>query len=249
MAQTRIIPSKPAMLLLGSRKTLIVTDVHIGFEGMMAANDVFIGKNSTTQNTASELTELICSENPDHLVLLGDVKSGTGRISRQEWDEVPGFFEDVAKHCKVSVVPGNHDANIHRLLPKSVSLTSPMGLVEENVLLTHGHVMPPESIAHVEKIIMGHIHPVFFHGDSVLNGQRVWVSIRTDKQCIFPNSAGMLEITVMPSFNKYLYATQRQSHARPISPIIGRLATVGSARIVTLDGMILGNESMLEHVI
>jgi len=38
MLQTRIIPSKPALILEGEKKTLIVTDAHIGFEGNMASN-------------------------------------------------------------------------------------------------------------------------------------------------------------------------------------------------------------------
>ena len=32
MLQTRIIPSKPALILEGKKKNLIVTDIHLGFE-------------------------------------------------------------------------------------------------------------------------------------------------------------------------------------------------------------------------
>ena len=32
MLQTRIVPSKPALILEGEKKNLIVTDIHIGFE-------------------------------------------------------------------------------------------------------------------------------------------------------------------------------------------------------------------------
>jgi len=62
-----------------------------------------------------------------------------------------------------------------------------------------------ENFSHVDKIIMGHVHPVFFQEDSVINGQRVWVSIKTKKEKIFPNKSGELEITIIPSFNKYCY--------------------------------------------
>ena len=47
MLQTRIVPSKPALILEGKKKNLIVTDIHIGFENSMASNEIFIGKNST----------------------------------------------------------------------------------------------------------------------------------------------------------------------------------------------------------
>ena len=96
---------------------------------------------------------------------------------------------------------------------------------------------------------MGHIHPVFFQEDSVLNGQRVWISMKTEKQKIFPSTSGEIEITVIPSFNRYFYATHKKYYKKSISPIIEKIKNVESAKIVTLDGTIIGNESMLENVL
>ncbi|MEK0336274.1 MAG: hypothetical protein QQN41_02440, partial [Nitrosopumilus sp.] len=59
MLQTRIIPSKPALILEGEKKSLIVTDIHIGFENTLASNEIFIGKNSTINETIQELLEMI----------------------------------------------------------------------------------------------------------------------------------------------------------------------------------------------
>lgn len=249
MLQTQIIPSQPAMVLLGQKKSLLVTDIHIGFENSLAANEIYVGKNSTIHHTVAELSELIRGKKPDCVILLGDVKSSIKRTTRQEWDDIPLFFEKIQELCDVVLVPGNHDANIQRLVPDGVSMISPTGMVEENVLLTHGHTMPSENFAHVDKIIMGHIHPVFFQEDSVLNGQRVWVSLKADKQDVFPDQSGELEITIMPSFNRYFYATHKRKYKRSISPIIERINGVRSARIVTLDGTIIGDESMLGQVI
>ena len=249
MLQTRIIPSKPALILEGKKKSLIVTDIHIGFENSLASNEIFIGKNSTINETIQELSEIIDAENPDSVILLGDIKSSIKSISRNEWNEVPMFFEKIREKCDVTLVPGNHDANIQRLVPDNISMISSTGMVEENILLTHGHTMPSENFSHVDKIIMGHIHPVFFQEDSVINGQRVWVSIKTEKEKIFPNKSGELEIIIIPSFNKYFYATHRKKYKKSISPIIDKIKTVSSARIVTLDGAIIGNESIIDQVI
>ena len=249
MLQTRIIPSKPALILEGKKKSLIVTDIHIGFENSLASNEIFIGKNSTINETIQELSEIIDAENPDSVILLGDIKSSIKSISRNEWNEVPMFFEKIREKCDVTLVPGNHDANIQRLVPDNISMISSTGMVEENILLTHGHTMPSENFSHVDKIIMGHIHPVFFQEDSVINGQRVWISIKTEKENIFPNKSGELEIIIIPSFNKYFYATHRKKYKKSISPIIDKIKTVSSARIVTLDGVIIGNESIIDQVI
>ena len=249
MLQTRIVPSKPALILEGEKKYLIVTDIHIGFESSMASNEIFIGKNSTINESIQELSEIIDLENPDSVILLGDIKSSIKNISRNEWDEVPLFFKKIREKCDVILIPGNHDANIQKLVPDNISMISSTGMVEENILLTHGHTMPSENFSHVDKIIMGHIHPVFFQEDSIINGQRVWVSIKTEKENIFPNKTGEIEITIIPSFNKYFYATHRKKYKKSISPIIDRIDSISNARIVTLDGTIIGNESIIDQVI
>ena len=249
MLQTRIIPSKPALILEGEKKNLIVTDIHIGFESNMASNEIFIGKNSTINETIQELSDIIDSENPDSVILLGDVKSSIKNISKNEWDEVPLFFKKISEKCDVILIPGNHDANIQRLVPDNITMISSTGMVEENILLTHGHTLPSENFSHVDKIIMGHLHPVFFQEDSIINGQRVWVSIKTDKENIFPNKTGEIEITIMPSFNKYFYATHRKQYKKSISPIINKINEISKAKIITLDGTIIGNESNINQVI
>ena len=96
---------------------------------------------------------------------------------------------------------------------------------------------------------MGHVHPVFFEEESLLNGQRVWVSIKTEKQKIFPSITGELEITIIPSFNRFFYATHKRHYKKSISPIIGKIGDFTSAKIVTLDGTIIGNESIIKNVL
>ena len=93
------------------------------------------------------------------------------------------------------------------------------------------------------------MHPVFFQEDSIINGQRVWISIRINKGDIFPSKSGELEIIIVPSFNKYFYATHRRKFKKSISPIVERINKIDSAKIITLDGMIIGNESMIDQVI
>jgi uncharacterized protein len=159
------------------------------------------------------------------------------------------FFKKIREKCDVILIPGNHDANIQRLVPDNIIMISSTGMVEENILLMHGHTLPSENFSHVDKIIMGHLHPVFFQEDSIINGQRVWVSIKTDKENIFPNKTGEIEITIIPSFNKYFYATHRKQYKKSISPIINKINEISKAKIITLDGIIIGNESNINQVI
>ncbi|MBA4463578.1 MAG: metallophosphoesterase [Nitrosopumilaceae archaeon] len=249
MLQQRIVSQKPALVIEGQKKYLVVTDLHIGFESSFASNEIFLGKNTSINETIDELLSIIESENPDSVILLGDVKSSIKNISKTEWNDVPLFFEKIKEKCNIILIPGNHDSNIQRLVPEGISLISSTGMVEEEILFTHGHTMPTENFSHVNKIIMGHLHPVFFQEESIVNGQRVWVSMRTNKDSIFPSSSGEIEVTIVPSFNKYFYATNKRKYKKSISPIVEKMKQVSSARIVTLDGTIIGDENILDQVL
>ena len=249
MLQTRIIPSKPVLIVESRKKNLVVTDIHIGFESQMTSNEIFIGKNTSTNETTTELLNILDKEKPDSLILLGDVKSSVKNISKNEWDEVPKFFEKIKQKCDIVMIPGNHDANIQRLVPKEIIMASTSGMIEDEVLFTHGHVMPSENFSNVKKIIMGHIHPVFFQKESIMNGERVWVSIKTKKEKIFPSALGDIEIIIIPSINKYFYASHKKKYNKSISPIINRIGKITSAKIVSFDGSILGDESNIDQVL
>jgi len=236
-------------MLEGQKRHLIVTDLHVGFESNLASNQIFVGKNSSINESIEQILSLIDSEDADDLILLGDVKSSIKTISKSEWEEVPLLLRRLQEMTNVILIPGNHDSNIQRLAPEGVMLISSIGLVIENVLLTHGHTMPTENFSHVDKIIMGHVHPVFLEEGSVLNGQRVWVSLRAEKEKLFPSTSGQIEITIVPSFNRYFYATKKKAYKKSISPIIERIKDFSSAKIATLDGTIIGDESLLSHVV
>lgn len=248
MVKTRIVPSQPALVLEDTQRFLVVTDLHIGFEIGMISNDINVRPEGMVEEIHLSLEALIKSEKADNLILLGDIKSGIDSISKIEWEMVPMFFQ-IGKKINTLVVPGNHDGNLAHLVPEYVTMTGPSGMVIGDTLLTHGHVMPSENFSHVDKIVMGHLHPVYFQEGSVLDGQRLWVSIKTDKRSIFPSSKGDLEIIIMPSFNKYFYATHKRYHKKSISPILERVKDTQSAKIVTLDGSIIGDESILKNII
>jgi len=248
MAQTKIISGYPALVVESDKKSLVITDLHLGFENSLALNNVFLGKNKTVNEMTDEIEHIINKTNPDSLILLGDVKSGIKSITKTEWETVPIFFENITKLIDTVIVPGNHDANIEKLMPNSITLASSKGIIVDDILLTHGHTMPTENFSQVNTIVMGHVHPVFFQQESLINGERVWVSIKCQKQEIFPSKSGKLELIILPSFNRYFYATQKKFYKKSISPIIEKIDVI-QAKIVTLDGTIIGNEPLLSAVI
>ncbi len=248
MVKTRIIESKPVMVLEEKVRHLVVTDLHIGFENT-SGSKIFLGKNSSVKQITNDIKKLICDEEIDSLVLLGDIKSSVEKISKNEWDDVPYFFDEIKKLSDVILVPGNHDANIDKLIPNEILMTNSKGLIIDDVLLTHGHSLPSNNFSNVNRIIMGHIHPVFFQGDSLVNGERVWISLKTKKELIFPSAKGEIEVTVMPSFNPYFNTRQKREYKKSISPIIQKIKNDSIAKIITLNGIIIGSERELTELV
>jgi len=248
MAKTKIIPGYPALVIEGDKKSLVITDLHLGFENALSLNNVFLGKNKTVTEITKEIELIIDKTKPDSLILLGDVKSSINSITKVEWETVPAFFENITKLIDTILVPGNHDANIEKLIPNEITLAGSKGIIVDDILLTHGHTMPSENFSQINTIVMGHIHPVFFEKESLINGERVWVSIISDKQKIFHSKSGELELIILPSFNRYFYATQKKFYKKSISPIIEKM-NVMQAKILRLDGTIIGNEELLSAVI
>ena len=249
MVTTRIIDSEPALIVEEKRKNLVISDLHIGFEHKFSSNKNTVRKNSSINEIISNVTKIIKKENPDTLILLGDVKSSIQSITNSEWKDVPYFFEEVKKSLEVILIPGNHDSNIDKLIPSDVTVISSKGMIIDDVLLTHGHTMPSKNYSSVNNIIMGHIHPVYFDKNSLLNGERIWISIKTDKSKIFPSARGELNITIVPSFNPYFYATEKKYYKKSISPIVEKIKDSTMAKILTLDGTIIGNESIINQVL
>ena len=248
MAKSKIIPGFPALMIEDDKKSLVITDLHLGFESKLSLNNVYLGKNNTVDETTKEIELIISKTKPDSLILLGDVKSGIKSITKMEWDIIPVFFENISKLIDTVLVPGNHDASIEKLIPNEITLASSKGIIIDDILLTHGHTMPTENFSQVNTIVMGHVHPVFFQEESLINGERVWASIKCEKQKIFLSKSGELELIILPSFNKYFYATQKKFYKKSISPIIEKMNVI-KAKIVTLDGTIIGNEQLLSSVI
>lgn len=243
-----------AALLLedsSSKKFVVVSDLHIGIESELDVKGVSFGKQSA-KVMASEISKLVKSESADSIVLLGDIKHKVGSITRQEWDEIPPFLNELSDTCQVYLVPGNHDGNIRHLTPPDVTLVSSSGMVIEDTLFVHGHTMPSNLRAAVGRMVMGHVHPVFLKAGSLMSGERVWIQLRARKDALF-SGRGNIDVVVVPNFNPYIFAAGPRSYRKSISPILSRLLArpdaIEDCIVARLDGSIIGDSRMLGNVL
>ncbi len=238
-----------ALLLEDDKRYIAVSDLHIGLEAELASKGVTV-RPSLVGDMLVELLGLVEAEHADGVILLGDLKHTVGAISKQEWDDIPSFLKQLSAKADVYLVPGNHDGNIRHLVPQGVNLASAKGMALCDTLLVHGHTVPSGMRSNVRRIVMGHIHPVFLRKGSLVNGQRVWISMQARKEALF-SEEGLVDIVVVPSFNPHMYATGEKYYRKSISPIIKRVVHHGinTCIVATLDGSVVGDESMLTYVL
>lgn len=268
-AQIRILYKNRAIIVSDLRKRyLIVGDLHLGFEERFRGAGIAI--ESKIDKLVTELGDLIEREKVTDLVVNGDVKSGTDRITKSEWDNVPKFFEKMARLCQVSVVPGNHDGGLQHLIPEKVTLLDSNGVLISNILILHGHTRPlPKFERACEQMIMGHLHPIFQRKGSPLSGQPVWVFLKVRRNFIFKESLPRqdetsgseevggnddIRITLMPSFNLDLvvagFAVDADRQERKIAPILRDIeGHILEAAVITLEGDLIGDTSLLTSIL
>jgi uncharacterized protein len=249
------IHSKAALLIdedTKKRRYMVISDLHIGFESHIYTRGITFDEMIFFDEMIRELSDLIESNKVQALILLGDLKSTVGSISRQEWQKIPRFFKLLSEITDIYFVPGNHDSNIRFLMPENINVMSSKGMVLDDTLLVHGHTMPTTARSYIKKIVMGHIHPVFLRHNSVINGQRVWIYLKIIKEAIFPGSQGTLDLIILPAYNRYLYAINERRYTKSISPIIDKAIksnAVQQALVVSLDGSIVGGIETLLKII
>jgi putative SbcD/Mre11-related phosphoesterase len=259
------------------KRYLVVSDLHIGFEEKFRGAGISI--QPRIDKITTELLEIIAKERITHLIVNGDVKSGTDRITRSEWDNVPKFFDSMLSKCSVAVIPGNHDGGLQYLVPNKVELLDSNGAMISDTLILHGHTRPLAKFHDCRRVVMGHVHPIYMKKGSPLSGQPVWVFMKAPKKNIFrKRDVGVrsndgassaeeeedehddngeendsVEVILMPSFNLELvvagFALDAARQERRMAPLLRDLHRVPEAMVITLDGDLIGDASLIPQIL
>lgn len=173
---------------LPKSKTLIICDLHIGFEEALAKQGVLIPRFQF-KDMLARLDWMFKHAKIERVILNGDVKHEFGRISNQEWREVTRLMEFFKKkQVKVIAVKGNHDT-IFGPLAKKLEITEVPEVLEDDVQIVHGDEVPKK----LNKIIlMGHEHPAITLREKA----------KAEKfKCFVKTTYKKSTIIVQPSFN------------------------------------------------
>ena len=146
-------------LWLSRYKTLVISDLHLGYEEQLNAQGILIPRTQFKE-TKHLLEKILEKVKPETIVINGDLKHEFGVISRQEWHETLAIFDFLSSHCKkVILVKGNHDTILEPLANKrKLDVVNFYSLGD--IFITHGHKIPvDEKFKKGKLVIIGNEHP------------------------------------------------------------------------------------------
>ena len=84
----KILYPEPALILDNeNEKYIVISDLHIGFEERFNKQGISI--QSSTKKMQEVLVKLIEQENPNKVIVLGDVKDSVSSMTKSERMQVP----------------------------------------------------------------------------------------------------------------------------------------------------------------
>ncbi len=193
---------------LPKSKTLVIADLHIGFEEQLAREGVFVPRVNF-DSIIKRIDWILKQVKVKQIVLNGDIKHEFGRISRQEWNEIVKLADFIRlKNIKLVAIKGNHDT-VFGPVARHIGIPEVKELFVDNILITHGDYIPKKL---PKIIIIGHEHPAI-----VLREKAKREKFKCFVKAKFKKSV----LIVQPSFNPFSQGTDILKEAI-LSPLLAK---------------------------
>jgi len=221
-----IVQGAPALLHEAS-STLIVADLHLGYEEAMARTGVFLPRLQLPKAVAT-LKPLIRELGVKRVVVNGDLKHVFNKLLKQEAVEASRLVESLlsAGASEVVLVRGNHDNFILGLMKKlGVDVVEDYLDLGGGVLLAHGH---KRVEADYEVLVIGHEHPAV---QINVGGGKV----KYPAFLLVPTRGGR-QVIVLPALGSYQTGNPVSlSPSQYLSPVIREEGVIEDAVPIIID--------------
>jgi hypothetical protein len=169
-------------------ETLIISDVHIGYEETLNKQGILVPRVYFKEQLLM-LKKLLKKVNPTRVVINGDLKHEFGKISETEWRNTLKFLDAIGDR-EIILIKGNHDKIVEPIAKKRNVMIVDFYKIGD-ILITHGDKIIEEK---AETIIIGHVHPAI----SIRDNARV-----ETYKCYLSSD----NLIVQPSFNMVTMGT------------------------------------------
>lgn len=194
---------------------LIISDIHIGYEGALNREGIMVPRFQY-KKILERMNDIIQKYDPKKVIVNGDLKHEFGRITRQEWQESKDFIEFLKTNFEeIILIKGNHD-NFTKFIAEKTGLEVYESYKLGGYVIMHGDKLPDEkTLNNSETIIIGHEHPCI----GIRNGERL-----EKIKCYLKGNYKGKNLIVMPSFN-FVSEGSDILHEKTLSPLLKNVKT------------------------
>lgn len=236
-------------LYLSSYKTLILSDLHIGYEEALRKQGVLIPKFHFRDlvKRVEGIFNILKKEKKEVEIIIinGDLKHEFGKISDEEWRNTLKLLDWLGRKCsKILLVQGNHDKVLGPIADKrKVSLVDSVLLGD--VMIVHGDKLV-DVPAPVKTLIIGHEHAAVAVSDDLRSETFKCFLLGKYSHKTDGVRAKNVNLIVMPSMNPVVEGTDVLSE-KLLSPFLKQDLSKFKAYIVGDEVYDFGKLESISH--
>jgi putative SbcD/Mre11-related phosphoesterase len=206
------------VLYIESLGALVISDLHLGYEGGMAKAGVAIPK-ANIRSVFEALEKAFDGRKVRKVIVVGDIKNDFSGVIAEELNELRQIVNFVnGKAASLELVMGNHDNFIGKYSSALGIRVYPQQLLVSGYLFAHGDKQLGKEEAEVSTVIIGHEHPSI--------GIRSRVGTTERLRCFLygkmPYSGKTADLVVLPAIGYFETGSDINLHnkRRIMSPIL-----------------------------
>lgn len=183
------------VLFVKSLNAIVCSDLHLGYEGVMADRGTFLPKVNL-KRIKKILKQAAEKTKADRIIIDGDIKNEFSQVHLEEFNEfkeLVDYLRNELKIGKITLIKGNHDNFVDRVRPGLGMEIFPEVLLN-GILFFHGEGMPKTK--KFNTIIIGHVHPAI----AIYNS----LGVKEKVHCfLYGQTKKKSDIVVLPAMNYF----------------------------------------------
>ncbi len=222
------------MLYIKSLSAIVCSDLHLGYEGVMASRGTFMPK-ANLKKVKEMVKKAVAKSHAKNVIVVGDIKNEFSDVHVEEFNEFRefvGFLRKDLKIKKIVLVKGNHDNFIDRFKQAMKFDIHAQEALVGKYLFFHGEELPKNKAGNL--LVMGHVHP------SIAIYSKL--GIREKMRCfLYGKMSDGRKIIILPAMNYFAEGVDvNQEDLRKMSPIFEDMLDINGMRALCIgEGEIL----------
>lgn len=200
-----------------SLKAIVISDMHLGYEGVIAKRQGILMPKVNLKKIIKELTQAVGTLEVEQIIVTGDIKNEFSGVDTEEFNELYDFIKFAKQHSiKLVLIKGNHDNFVDRY-KASFNIEVHQEQAQINgYLFFHGDELPTIN-KDTKMLIMGHEHPSI----------GVYSAVRTKQKlrCFLYASYKKLPLIVLPAISYFAAGTELniRDSSNLLSPVLKKI--------------------------